>query len=261
MKIHLLIAGLARSLDDCLPAVKRKISWQLKLLPGCGFSESLALSYSTNPLDNERTGENQPALIRPETVDSFQAQLFDLEDVRDESREIYERAHKRGEWLEGSGRNLRNYLEFLTVLKKAGESVQESDADIIMFIRPDLLVLDRFVPIPGLTLSTKTVLTPRWGRFLGLNDRFAIVPRQYVSDYFYRIDTVDEFLEREGPLDPERHLAWSLRDIPTRASLGIELVRVRAGGFLADKDLERLETSGPLRRMQARRLRQAFPSR
>ncbi len=261
MKLHLSVTGLARSLEVCLPTIERNISRWLRLAPGFDISQSLTLSYSATPLNNERTGEDQAATPNPDILRSQVATLFPLEEIREESSALFSRALREGEWLEGSGRNLRNYLEFLTVLKKAGNSIAEEDVDVVVFIRPDLLVLDRFIPLRGITLSKNAVITPRWGKFLGLNDRMAIIPRRFIPEYFSRIDTVEEFMREQGPLDPERHLAWALRRIPSRPSLTTELVRVRAGGVLAEKDLERLETSGPIRRAQAKKLRRTYPTR
>lgn len=261
MKIAVVIAGLARSLDHCLPTVEQNTTTVLRHTPGIEVTQLLILSHSATPLNDERTGENLPATVNFELVGSRRATLFLLEDLRRESAPLYDFALQRGEWLGGSGRNLRNYLEFLTVLKKAGESLADQDADVVIFVRPDVLVLDRFIPIPGLTLSREAVLTPQWGRFQGLNDRMAVIPQRFVQQYFSRITGVKEFIEQNGSFDPEKHLAWSLRQVPSRSSLSTELVRVRAGGVLAEKDLERLETSGPYRRAQARKLRQTYPAR
>ena len=261
MKIQLAITGLARSLDVCLPTIERNISRWLRLAPGFDVSQSLTLSYSATPLDNERTGEDQAAIPNPDILRSQVATLFPLEETREESSALFSRALREGEWLEGSGRNLRNYLEFLTLLKKAGNSIDEEDVDVVVFIRPDLLVLDKFIPLPSITLSKNSIITPRWGKFLGLNDRMAIIPRRFVPEYFSRIDTVEEFIREQGPFDPEKHLAWALRGIPSRPSLTTELVRVRVGGVIAETDLERLETSGPIRRAQAKKLRRTYPTR
>jgi len=260
LKVRIAIAGLARSLHVCLPTVDRNISGVLRVSPGFQVSQSLTLSHSATPLNNERTGEDQAPTIDPQILRSRKATLLPLEQIREESSALFSRALRKGEWLEGSGRNLRNYLEFLTVLKKAGDSLADEDVDVVIFIRPDLLVLDKFIPVRGVNLSTTATLTPRWGRFLGLNDRMAIIPQRYIPEYFSRLDTVEEFIQRHGPLDPEKHLAWALREIPSRPSLTTELVRVRAGGVLAEKDLERLETSGPFRRAQAKKLRRTYPA-
>ena len=261
MKICLAVVGLARSLDICLPSIEHNLFRSLAIAPGLRVSRSFTLSHSAKPLNNERTGESLAPTIEPQILRSERATLLPLETIREESSALFSRALTKGEWLEGSGRNLRNYLEFLTVLKKAGDSLALEDADIFIFIRPDLLVLDRFIPIRGITLSENSIITPRWGKFLGLNDRMAIIPQRFIPEYFSRLDTVEEFLDEHGPLDPEKHLAWALRGIPSRPSLTTELVRVRAGGVIAEKDLERLETSGPIRRAQAKKLRRTYPAR
>lgn len=261
MKVAIAIAGLARSLQVCLPTIDRNISGLLRVSPGFQISQTLILSHSAEPLNNERTGEDQAPTIDPQILKFRKATLLPLEQIREESSALFSRALTKGEWLDGSGRNLRNYLEFLTVLKKTGDSLANEDSDIVIFIRPDLLVLDKFIPVRGVNLSKNSIITPRWGKFLGLNDRMAIIPQRFIPEYFSRIDTVEEFIREQGPLDPERHLAWALRGIPSRPSLTTELVRVRAGGVIAEKDLERLETSGPIRRAQAKKLRRAYPTR
>ena len=261
MRVTVAIVGLARSLSICLPSIDKHIIDSFRLHPGAHVSTHFTLSYSTKPLQNDRTGEDNASALDFNTGDSRQATLIPLEEIREESSATFTSAFQAGEWLDGSGRNLRNYLEFLTLLNRARGSVMNEGADILIFIRPDVLVLDRLSPIPGLTHSREAVLTPRWGKFYGLNDRMAVIPRQFVDRYFSRVTGVEEFIEKNGPLDPEKHLAWSLREVPSRSSLSTELVRVRAGGVLAEKDLERLETSGPYRRAQARKLRQTDPAR
>ena len=261
VKVHVAIAGLARSLDVCLETVEEKIVRPLHATPGLKVSSSLTLSYSHLPLHNARTAEAEAPALTKMALEFPKSSFYRLEQIRRDISPLYFRARKSGEWLEGSGRNLRNYLEFLSLLNRARGSVVNEGADVVIFLRPDVFVLDRFIPIPGLTLSQKAVLTPRWGKFYGLNDRMAVIPGQFVDQYFSRVTSVEEFIEKNGPLDPEKHLAWSLREVPSRSSLSTELVRVRAGGVLAEKDLERLETSGPYRRAQARKLRQTYPAR
>ena len=261
MKIHIAVVGLARSLEFCYPSIERNIAGLMRLDPSIEISQSVTVSYSTHPLNNERTGEFQAATPDPEFVRSIDAKILPVETLREECASLFDFTLQAGEWLSGSGRNLRNYLEFLTLLRKSAGTEQTNSAEIVIFVRPDVFVLDRLFPVRGVTISKKAILTPRWGRFHGLNDRIAILPQKYVPQYFSRIETVRQFVTEIGPFDPEKHLAWTVRELPSRPTLGTELIRIRAGGVLSEKDMERLESSGPFRLAQARRLRRRFPSR
>jgi len=257
--VHVMICGLARSLSICVPSINEKIIGSLARAPGIDVTWSFVLSYTNSPLNNPRTSETSPAQIDLDETTAENAALFELEDLRSRTSDLYSRILGFGEWIGGSGRNLRNYLEFLSLLKIAGEEMLEGDSDAVLFVRPDVFVLDRFIPIPGLTISKQAVLTPSWGKFNGLNDRMAFVPRQHLPDYFFRLDSAEVFAQQIGPMDPEKHLKWALRNVPSRATIGTELVRIRAGGFPEKRDLERLRTSHPIRKLQEKQLRSKLP--
>ena len=85
MKICLAVVGLARSFDICLPSRERNIFRSLGMAPGLEVSQSLTLSHSAKPLNNERTGENQAPTIDTEILGPKLATLYPLEQVREES--------------------------------------------------------------------------------------------------------------------------------------------------------------------------------
>lgn len=259
MRIHLAIVGLARSIEFCYPSIEQNISGPIRACPALRLSQSVTLSHSSAPLNNERTGEFRPATLDANFVHSVEAATFAVEELREETSSLFRFSLQAGEWLNGSGRNLRNYLEFLALLEKANETVQAKSPDVVIFLRPDVLVVDRFIPVRGINISAKAMLTPRWGKFHGLNDRMAVLPGEYAHDYLSRIRSVREFIRHVGPFNPEKHLAWAMRKFPSKPTLRTELIRIRAGGVLAEKDMERLESAGPFRRAQAKRLRLQFP--
>lgn len=221
---------------------------------------SLHLSRSQAPLGNPRTSEfDVPEYDIDSVVAKYDHDIVELDDLRAQVGSLTEEAGSYGDWLGGTGRNVRNYLEFLQLLAHSRKQIEQYSADAYIFVRPDLFPVDTFIPFPGVTLSTRKILTPRWGRWSGLNDRFAVVPQRYTKQYFSRIETVPEYLVAKGPLRPERHLKWALQKVPFSARLPFELVRVRTGATLEKTDLSRLRNGGRRRQRQLASLLELYP--
>lgn len=255
MHIHVAVVGLVRSFSDCLPSLNKRVLSFLPRFPGISISSSFHLSRTKVSLRNLRTNEfGAPEYAVEHLLGNQPYFFFETKALREESKSLLETILPSGEWLEGGGRNLQNYLEALTLLKSANTQLRDFPADAYLYVRPDLKMLDPFIPVPGMTISTQKVLTPAWGRWGGLNDRMAIVPQRYANDYFSRLDTVVDFVNENGPFHPERHLAYALRNIPNEARLRFEAIRVRTGGVLEDIDLKRLNASGLRGRIHARKL-------
>lgn len=94
-----------------------------------------------------------------------------------------------------------------------GSETSHSDVatifDTIIRIRPDIL-FHRFNkprdPLPG------TCLSPWWGKFGGINDRFAIMGPEAAAAYFNMYDRINDFLAAGCPFHPESLVAAVLRE-------------------------------------------------
>ena len=136
--------------------------------------------------------------------------------------------------------------------------------DIFVFLRPDMEYLDP-IDIAGVGSLIRDrevdLITPEWGKWTGLNDRFAFCSRRGAQAYAKRLDHVDAFCREKGFLQAEQlllHVATSqglkLADTAIRA------MRVRANGATWREDF-RLTRTQYLRSVARKRLtRLGLPS-
>ncbi len=84
-------------------------------------------------------------------------------------------------------------------------------ADLVIRIRPDLWFHSFELSSPCLESKPKSyAATPWWGRFGGVNDRFALLRPAAAKNYFTTYDKVAEHIKRGCPLHPESLVWYSL---------------------------------------------------
>jgi len=96
-------------------------------------------------------------------------------------------------------------------------SADRESFDVIIRIRPDLWI-HRFTRPDHYIIDLyhidspwpKTVLTPWWGKFGGVNDRLAIMGRLAAPIYFNMFDSIHSHLSLGCPFHPETLLAETL---------------------------------------------------
>ena len=106
-----------------------------------------------------------------------------------------------------------------------------SDTELIIFIRLDLIPIDKFY-YKNYLKQRDAILTPNWGKWGGHNDRFAIIPVSSASLYSNRFNRLDEYIKSHQELQAERFLHWTLRDCTPKEIVNERMLRVRAGGFV-----------------------------
>ena len=79
------------------------------------------------------------------------------------------------------------------------------DADFVIRMRADNFVhsFSGFPLMSGITAYTSGISTPWWGKFGGLNDRFAVMEPEMAADYFGVYYRIPKLLEAGCPFHPE----------------------------------------------------------
>jgi hypothetical protein len=101
------------------------------------------------------------------------------------------------------------------------------DETHVVRVRPDLFFHDcEWTGLDG------TVQTPWWGRFGGVNDRFAIMPEGLSSPYFTAYSFIEEAMAAGCPLHPESlvRAACELRGVPVSRRLRATFTTLRHDG-------------------------------
>ena len=140
-------------------------------------------------------------------------------------------------------RSLHNLCFQLRSLRQVWSLAESAlrPGDWVLFLRPDLLYLDR-IDIPVLTRMLERTGTdlavPSWQSWGGLNDRFALCRVEAAASYAKRADHLGTMVSRFGAVHPESLLAYAVEASGLRATtMDARAVRIRAGGQPAPQDL------------------------
>jgi len=118
--------------------------------------------------------------------------------------------------------------------------------DTVVRLRPDLW-FHRFVP-PRLALLNLSCVTPYWGSYGGVNDRFAIMGNEAALAYFSTLGALPELLAQGCPLHPESLISRSLElcDVHIDRTLQTEFSTLRTTGQLEWPQIEHYDTAALL---------------
>lgn len=115
------------------------------------------------------------------------------------------------------------------------------DEDWVLFLRPDLLYLDRFdIPhlVAGMDAGGYEMAVPRWHCWGGLNDRFALCNAYAAEAYATRGEHAAACAAQTRGLHPESLVAFAARRAGLHVGLvDLRAVRVRADGSAAARDM------------------------
>ena len=91
--------------------------------------------------------------------------------------------------------------------------------------------------------SENEAITPWWGRFGGINDRFAVLGFGAVKEYFTTYSKVERLIQMGAPLHPETLVAESMRDAGCiiRDDLKAEFSTVRKGGQMRPPEITSID--------------------
>jgi hypothetical protein len=207
MKTAIILTGAMRSFDKCLP----NLQWHVfRHFPGAKFycvtadDEDSWMAKSLIPGVPHIRAVTQPEMIIPPGCPN--------------------------EWTPGKpymhepyhiSVDPRHVLGQLWMLREGWRLYQEANesADLIIRCRPDLwfhsFEVPKFVrmrtnPKSYVDGNGTLAFTPRWGRFGGCNDRFALLEAVAAEAYFTAYDNIPEMISEGAPLHPETLVRYAM---------------------------------------------------
>lgn len=86
------------------------------------------------------------------------------------------------------------------------------DEPVVIRVRPDLFFHSFQMPTRADWIAPFDAFTPWWGRFGGVNDRFAVLGRHAAEDYLGTFGKIGRLMAAGCPLHPESLVLASLQD-------------------------------------------------
>ena len=143
------------------------------------------------------------------------------------------------------GLSWEGFLTYLVALERTfNHNSQIRNADFIVIARPDLRVdghlhMRLLLAVARLLafFRPNLALLPNWGRYGGLNDRFAILSRRAAPAYFTRVQSASGYFSTHPNGNSERFLFSAMSDTTVLSIIPTNMVRVRIGGIAHPSDL------------------------
>lgn len=244
VSVKLLIVGINRSLSYTHRSIQKELKGPLEKSPRFILSTSLALIHQEKGVQNPWSGEfGSLEQEVPDIFTSDEIQLLDGSSLRDSVSDLAKALTLIDDTWRDQGRSIENALVFLKALSTIAP-LETADSDIIVFARPDVLIRSRLSITKVITAaqrlreaSTPTTILPAWGTNDGLNDLFAVVPKEHVDVYFRRFDVVPDLLDTGSRFHSESFLKSVYRNTRHQSSIHTPMVRVRIGGGIPELDL------------------------
>jgi hypothetical protein len=244
LSVKLLIVGINRSLSYTHRSIQQELKGPLEKSSRFALSTCLALIHQEEGVQNPWSGEFgslEPDV--PEIFEDDEIRYLDGAALRASVRDLASALTVIEDTWGDQGRSIENALVFLKALSTVAPKGYD-DSDIIVFARPDVLIRKR-LPIIKIVreaqrlreAKTPTTILPAWGTNSGLNDAFAVVPKEHVELYFRRFDVVADLLTAGGRFHSEAFLKFIYRNTLHQSSIHTPMVRVRIGGAIPEVDL------------------------
>lgn len=198
------------------------------------------------PLANPRSGEDGYADVGVSgSLARFQVETLKQSKLLSRTRQTYRNLLLVGDEWEDGGRSLRNALVFLAAMADAPISA-EGESDVVIFSRPDLLLGKfRFLRLRVLAMGLanrsgrQRIMSPIWGNYGGVNDRFAIMTNGLGPLYFGRIQELENWIRTGARFHSERFLGFVLGETRVRRTIWTRMWRIRVGGLTEVSDRRR----------------------
>lgn len=244
INITILVVGLNRSLSYTAPSIVRRVQKPLEKSFLFSVRTNLAFIVPRGPVINHRSGEHGDVEINlPQSLSATNIWNLDEEDLQGETMETLEKVRDFPDWGDDNGRAVRNALTYMAALKVAYRKCLGS-TDQYILVRPDLAIEGRlwlktrlfanhFLRIFG----AQVIVLPSWGKFGGLNDRFAIVPDKFAVDYFERDTGLSSWIQGSKGLPAELFLLDALRAARHVSTIATPMFRIRLGGVVESRDI------------------------
>jgi hypothetical protein len=244
VSVKLLIVGINRSLSYTHRSIQKELKGPLEKNSRFVVDTTLALINQENGVQNPWSGEfGELEQEVPEIFQSDEILYLDGPTLRASVRDLAEKLAEVEDTWGDQGRSIENALVFLKALSTVSPG-ETSDFDIIVFARPDVLIRNRLSILKILRTAqrlreagTPTTILPAWGTNDGLNDLFAVVPKEHSKVYFRRFDVVPSLLDAASRFHSESFLKFVYRNTRHKSSIHSSMVRVRIGGVIPELDL------------------------
>ena len=246
VRVFLLLLGLNRSLSYTSESIVRELVRPLERSKSTKFMAQLFLIQPAERfISNAWSREEGPLEAEiPESLRGVFAAILEQSELERRVLPVASELSSIADTWSDKGQSILNSLVFLQALSVARQSIP-SDADVVIFARPDTRI-ERGLRVVRHVRSceesrirkTPKSLFPSWHSFGGLNDRFAIVPREHIDRYFRRVDRLPELLAQDLPYHSERFLFSSYRGASYDESIETTMVRIRIGGRPEQSDVE-----------------------
>ena len=244
MSVKLLIVGINRSLSYTHRSIQKHLREPLERNSKFILDTSLALIHQEDGVQNPWSGEfGSLEQHVPEMFKAEEIRYLDGAALRASVKDLAQRLTNIQDTWGDQGKSIENALVFLKALSTMAPT-EDDAADIIVFARPDVLIRRRLsiAKVVGAARRLResgnaTTILPAWGTNSGLNDVFAVVPKEHVDIYFRRFDKLPSLLDARMRFHSESFLKHTYKEIPHQSSIHTPMVRVRIGGSIPALDL------------------------
>ena len=231
-----MLVGFNRCLSVTMPVIEQRVLQPMRDA-GCEVSVDVVVSRSRRRVVNTRSAESGkpewrlPPSATRHRVRTVNARLLDLR-----VRPRFLAAKRVGDpWPESNFKNLRNQVSILKLQQLAAHRMDD-DADLVFFIRPDLMPVDVFDIGRYLDVASEAVVVPYWHPFGGYNDRLALMPPHLARRYLGRWQLIPYYLSTGRVLHAERFLRFALRKHRVEQVMVERFNRMRVGGVELQED-------------------------
>jgi len=206
MTTAIVISGHMRSFDACLPRLAARVFSKFE---GAHFYVSTIADEDTRKAEQliEIYGANNVTVSvepsQPDCIADLRAKGCELPGAWERGRPYMRERYPISVHPQSVARQLWQ-------LERAWAMIPEGKHDKFVRVRPDLWFHSLKWEAPINFVREHEAVTPWWGRFDGVNDRFAIMGAVAARAYFTTYSQIPEILREGGSLHPETLVSRSL---------------------------------------------------
>lgn len=239
MKAALIFYGITRGLEFTERSIQRNIITPLKEVTEV---HTFGAFYKQKEIKNPRSYESLSF-----DYNNYELMEFDkvslLEPLGKEDK-VFVELLKHGDFWQDGANSLLNVTMQLNSIQKCWNSIFDEDYDFYFFLRPDLEYIDSFANnFKILQCAQPVVLTPRWQKWGGYNDRFTCTNNfHYAEIIANRCDHMVNFCKvHNAPFHSEMFLKWILDNEAAHVRfINSRAYRVRQNGIRKNESFSRL---------------------
>ncbi|MDO8651964.1 MAG: hypothetical protein Q7R66_07235 [Undibacterium sp.] len=239
--IILVFYGITRSLQHTYQSIFENIIQPARIEAN---TKTYCHFFNQKEINNPRTAE--VGTLNPDEWRLLKPDVFIIDEINNESENKYiDELSRYGNAWEDSGESLRNIIRQLLSLQRITRRIQaDGGADLVVFIRPDMLIHTKFPFADWLrSIRPNTVAIPYWQWSGGLNDRLAVCGRQSYGIVGERLNQATHYCKRyKKPLHSERLLFFSLKNSTAQiCTTDVRATRIRFNGESANESFEHVK--------------------